>query len=215
MPAGLRMAEDTVNVSAKRLLLAEYQALLGWLSSGVAHEINNSLGQIYLLAGMPGHADALERVRGIGERIASYAEVLVTLSRPAVEQRPDADLAVELKAARELVERTGRLRNCRIVDNCVKSAPTSKDGFVLRALATIAMIYAAAQQDLSGAMRVGLVEDGDDWVLSLAGSTPPEKKFSNVPDLKDTLALACRCAHAEIESTQVSSARGLRIRVPR
>ena len=176
----------------RRLLHAEYRALLASLVSSVAHEINNSLSQLYLLAGVSQPSEAtLPRVKTVAERMARNTELLAMLSRPNLDPRLNGDLAAELKSAWNLLEHTRRLRNCRVtLDVPGTPCPTRTDGALLHMLGVVGPLVVAGAQDLAGRVRVAVAADGEHWLYSVEGDASTRRPTSKLPSsLGDTLHL--------------------------
>lgn len=177
---------------ARRLLHAEYRALLASLVSSVAHEINNSLSQLYLLAGVSQPSEStLPRVKSVAERVARSTELLVMLSRPNLEPRPRGDLVREIQSAWNLIEHTRRLRNCRVALQ-LPAAPcaTAIDGTLLHMLGVVAPLVVAGAQDLAGRVQIAVTAAGQDWLYTVEGDATTRRPTAKLPSsMGDTLHL--------------------------
>ena len=134
MAAALRERDERLKEFARRKIMeSERLAVIGQLSAGVAHELNNPLQGIVayahlLLERAPAadpSRDALQKIAAQADRCREIIRSLLDFSRPRKPQTRPADINAILRECLALVERQALFHNIEIVTDLPADLPTA------------------------------------------------------------------------------------------
>ena len=164
--------------SREKLLRAERLAAMGTLAGGIAHEINNPVGGILLLAQFalvnradPGQmAEALEKIVGCAQRCKLIVQNVLAFARTQAATKNPADLSAVTRRACDAVERYAADNGCTLSLRLESgSAPLAMSAtgieqvivnLLRNAIQAGARRVIVRTEDTDGGMRLAIEDDG-------------------------------------------------------
>ncbi|MEO8905576.1 MAG: ATP-binding protein, partial [Polyangiaceae bacterium] len=153
----------------RKLIESQRLAVLGQLSAGVAHEINNPLGVILGYAKLlrpqtvePKLRDGLRIIEDEAHQCQRIVEGLLGLARPAAMNREAIDLNLIVSGAIERLKEADKVAQRRIeVIDRHRSAPLEADAAAVRQVVSNLLLNAIDATAESGSITVAFGGDAD------------------------------------------------------